>query len=367
MLSLPDLPQTLNTFGITDKRLHCPTCDPTKAKRPTLKIYNRSFGCFRCGDSGGILDCLSLLGLKAPREFREPQLELLPIWRVYQQQHSSAHEWARSRGYPQSFEANWGFAAAHNPLQKAGFDLKTIEQAGLLAGGNNELFQNRVVFPVQNLKGTIIGFQARATIDDNVKWLASKPNAFGSIDRYMFGLANLNLETDVPLFLAEGITDTLALQALGLDAIGSFGIQALPLEILCKVKRPIVAVYDNDRQDLSVGNNYKSWEHVLPQLAALKRQRPDIYIKCWKLPTIAGVKDTFELFQFYNWDVSCIYAHFKDRCYAIEDLAIETISDLKPLLNCLAGFSLSAPSQAYLDRRVVQAGGWLKVIEENFL
>jgi hypothetical protein len=291
---------------------------------------------------------------------------MLPLWRAYQQHDSLAKEWSVSRGYPTELDVDWGYAPEGNTLRSAGIDRKTIELAGL-ASEKGELFSNRVVFPVKNFRGKIVGFQARAVEDSPVKWLASKPNIYGSIDKYFYFPQQVNLKSTEPLFLCEGVTDALALKVLGIEVLGSFGIQRLPLDLLLQLERPLVAVYDCDYQDFSCGERTKSWQYVLPQLAWLQRQRPDLKISCWKLPTISGATDCFDVCKYYNWHAESLYAHYQRGLRSIPTLAVETIHDLQTLLEAIAGLTITELESQAIEAKVLTHGGWLKTLSDYFL
>ena len=75
-----------------------------------------------------------------------------------------------------------------------------------------DFFRNRIIFPIKNRQGNILGFAGRTIGDDKAKYINSKESEIFSKRKVLYGLGNFNkLNGRKPkyIFIVEGYTDVL--------------------------------------------------------------------------------------------------------------------------------------------------------------
>lgn len=144
----------------------------------------------------------------------------------------------------------------YNFLKSKGVEDKTMLELGLVSRGKNgkfyDRFRNRVMFPIINTSGKVIGFGGRA-IDpnDNPKYLNSpeskvfkkKNNIYGlNLSRQSIGKENF-------FILVEGYMDTIALYQGGVKNVGATLGTALTenqAKLIKRYTKDVVLSYDAD-------------------------------------------------------------------------------------------------------------------------
>ena len=138
-------------------------------------------------------------------------------------------------------------------LLEAGFDLELLKRAGLSQEKENrryDAFRNRVIFPIINPQGRVLGFGGRAVGDGQPKYLntAETPVFNKRQGVYALNLAKKERNLD-RLILVEGYMDVVSLRQQGiLGAVATLGT-ALSEEQARLLKRyapRIVICYDGD-------------------------------------------------------------------------------------------------------------------------
>jgi DNA primase len=110
-----------------------------------------------------------------------------------------------------------GFVAA---AEKKGFAVPVLIKAGLAAernGRTRDYFWDRVLFPIENAKGEILGFGARTMGDGLPKYLNSPETPVFSKGRVLYGLhaALPAVRKERKALLLEGYMDVIALHQFG--------------------------------------------------------------------------------------------------------------------------------------------------------
>ena len=138
-------------------------------------------------------------------------------------------------------------------LKEKGYSDEVILKAGLAAfdekRGIHDKFWNRVMFPIQDMGGRVIGFGGRVMGDAKPKYLNSPETPVFDKSRNLYGL-NMAKRTKKPYFiLCEGYMDVIAMHQAGFtEAIASLGTaftQQQALLIRRFVKNVLLA-YDSD-------------------------------------------------------------------------------------------------------------------------
>lgn len=125
--------------------------------------------------------------------------------------------------------SDWGSLMAR--AQQAGFSLEELAAAGLVRrsqkGGFYDAFRARIVFPIRDRRGRVLGFGARATKQDQrPKYVNSAETELYRKSEVLYGidLARGAIAKAGRAVLVEGYTDVLALHQAGItETVGVMG------------------------------------------------------------------------------------------------------------------------------------------------
>ena len=277
----------------------------------TVSPVKQFYHCFGCGQHGtaiGFLmayDRLSFpeaveelarqIGLEVPHEEgperRGPDPQ--PIYdtleqaaRHYQQQlrrHPEARravDYLKRRGLSGETAGAFGLGYAppgwDNLLTALGSDeaaVKRLDLAGLLAEGSGgkryDRFRDRVMFPIRDGRGRVIGFGGRVLGDAKPKYLNSPETPVFHKGRELYGLyeAKRVPGTIERLIVVEGYMDVIALAQHGIrNAVATLGTATTSehLDRLFKTAPEVVFCFDGDRAGREAA--WKALNATLPQL-----------------------------------------------------------------------------------------------------
>lgn len=174
---------------------------------------------------------------------------------------SQAKEYLASRNINQEIinAFHIGFAKGNDVIEflvDSGFSLETIYNAGLSNEKGNAILWNRVVFPIKDAFGYMIGFSARTIVDDHIKYINSKEtivfhksNVLYNFDKAHIQLLENNLsESDKELFICEGMMDVIALYKANIkNAVALMGTALTQDHVnLLKFAKKIILFLDGD-------------------------------------------------------------------------------------------------------------------------
>ena len=134
-----------------------------------------------------------------------------------------------------------------------GYTKQELLTAGLIvankSGGFYDKFRNRLMLPVIDVRGDVVGFGSRVIDKSEPKYMNSTETPVYSKRRVLYGL-NLAKKTKRPnMILCEGNLDVVTLHQAGFDnAVASMGT-ALTVEqtrLLSRFTKELVLCYDND-------------------------------------------------------------------------------------------------------------------------
>ena len=140
-----------------------------------------------------------------------------------------------------------------NAMTQKGYTKKELLDAGLIVqnkkGGFYDRFRNRLILPVIDVRGEVVGFGSRIIAGDGAKYVNTPETLAYSKRRVLYGL-NLAKKTKRPnIILCEGNLDVVTLHQAGFDnAVASMGT-ALTVEqtrLLSRYTKELVLCYDND-------------------------------------------------------------------------------------------------------------------------
>lgn len=124
----------------------------------------------------------------------------------------------------------WDSLTKH--LLRRGFDIKELEAAGLSKPGRHgpiDRFHRRLLWPIRNLSGDVIGFGARRLFDDDqmtAKYINTPETVLYKKSQVLFGLdlAKREIAKSHQAVVVEGYTDVMAMHLAGVKtAVASCG------------------------------------------------------------------------------------------------------------------------------------------------
>ena len=138
-------------------------------------------------------------------------------------------------------------------MTRRGYTKEELLAAGLVVNGRNgrlyDKFRNRLMLPVIDTRGDVVGFGSRVIDNSEPKYMYTTETITYSKRRILYGL-NLAKKTKRPnIILCEGNLDVVTLHQAGFDnAVASMGT-ALTVEqtrLLSRFTKELVLCYDND-------------------------------------------------------------------------------------------------------------------------
>ena len=138
-------------------------------------------------------------------------------------------------------------------MTRRGYGKEELLAAGLVVNGKNgrlyDKFRNRLMLPVIDTRGDVVGFGSRVIDNSEPKYMNTTETITYSKRRILYGL-NLAKKTKRPnIILCEGNLDVVTLHQAGFDnAVASMGT-ALTVEqtrLLSRFTKELVLCYDND-------------------------------------------------------------------------------------------------------------------------
>lgn len=169
-----------------------------------------------------------------------------------------------------------GFSLPGNQLQRhflSTFEETDLQKAGLLVKGEYgvyDRFRERLMFPIRDAKGRVLGFGARALGDTQPKYLNSSETEIFSKRLVLYGLYE-ELQTNRHidhLIIVEGYMDVIALHQMGVSgAVATLGTAFTP-EHLQQVKRytkKIFICFDGDAAGKKAAQ--RAMETILPAMS----------------------------------------------------------------------------------------------------
>ena len=142
-------------------------------------------------------------------------------------------------------------------MTRRGYTKEELLAAGLVVNGKNgrlyDKFRNRLMLPVIDTRGDVVGFGSRVIDNSEPKYMNTTETITYSKRRILYGL-NLAKKTRRPnIILCEGNLDVVTLHQAGFDnAVASMGT-ALTVEqtrLLSRFTKELVLCYDNDNAGL---------------------------------------------------------------------------------------------------------------------
>ncbi|MHB8496028.1 MAG: DNA primase [Casimicrobiaceae bacterium] len=284
---------------------------PSFTVSPTKQFYH-CFGCGAHGTAIGFLmeysgksfpEAVETLardaGLEVPRveragerERREEATDLSDIlltaakfYRSQLKEAAAAVDYLKHRGLTGAIAARFGIGYAPDawqPLASAfpRYDDPALETAGLVISGDNgkryDRFRGRIMFPIHDARGRVIGFGGRVLDGGEPKYLNSPETPVFSKGRELYGLflARDAIRDAGRVIVVEGYMDVVALAQHGVEyAVATLGTSTTPVHAqkLLRLADSVVFCFDGDAAGRKAA--WRALENVLPVLADGKEAR----------------------------------------------------------------------------------------------
>jgi DNA primase len=292
-----------------DYKARCPFHDE-KTPSFTVSADKQFYHCFGCGAHGSAIGFLmahdhlnfreaveelagraglplpeAALETEAPREASDELLEVLSqADRFYRRQlraHAQAERavaYLKGRGVSGEIARRFGLGFApegwDHLLSALGHDessRKVLLRAGLVVkkanGGYYDRFRNRVMFPISDGRGRIVGFGGRVLDDSEPKYLNSPETPLFHKGREMYGLhlARDAIRREKRVLVVEGYMDVVALVQFGIEfAVATLGTATTRdhLHALFRLTPDVTFCFDGDRAGRSAA--WRALENALP-------------------------------------------------------------------------------------------------------
>lgn len=175
---------------------------------------------------------------------------------------TDAVEYLRIRNIKSSTATRFGLGFAKDSwdslcraMLKLGYTYQELFEAGLCkkssknTGAFYDSFRNRLMFPVIDVKGAVVGFSGRALGNNEPKYLNSSDTPVFNKSKNLFAI-NLAKKTHAKSFiLCEGNIDVVSLHQAGFDnAVASLGtaLTSEQAKLISRFTDSVIIAYDND-------------------------------------------------------------------------------------------------------------------------
>ena len=300
---------------------------PSFSVSPDKQIYH----CFGCGKGGGVINFIMEIenlsfpeaveflakraGMPMPEEENDRESRkrshMLALNRdaarfFYAQlstpQGGAAREYMARRRIGPATAKNFGIGFAPDTwdsLEKAmrekGYTDFEMFDAGLVRkgkkGGYYDTFRNRLMFPVIDVRGNVIGFSGRILGDGEPKYMNSPETLVFNKSRNLFALNLAKKSKSGYIILSEGNIDVVSLHQAGFDsAVASLGTSLTPEQarLISRYTNQVIIAYDND------GAGIKAAQRAIGILEKL-----DLKVKVLRM---SGAKDPDEFIKLKGAD-----------------------------------------------------------------
>lgn len=370
---------------------------PSFTVSPTKQFYH----CFGCGAHGTALGFLmeyqglgfveavhelaKMVGMIVPQETREnakAEAKLIPGLQESLQQASDyyraelkksprAIEYLKGRGLSGQIAARFQMGYAPSGWQNlqavfTDYQNEVLKTAGLVIeneqGRRYDRFRDRVMFPIHDQKGQVIGFGGRVieSEDDGPKYLNSPETPLFQKGHELYGLfmARRAMRDAGRALVVEGYMDVVALAQFGIEyAVAALGTATTPYHItkLMRQTDEIVFCFDGD-----AAGRKAAWRAAMNALSALtdglrlnflflpKEHDPDSYVREFgKEAFEAEMQNAMPLSQYIIQTLSA------DNPLQSQEDMVRFLNEAEPILK-----QVQAPRMALLLRkRVAELAG----------
>ena len=188
------------------------------------------------------------------------------------------------------------WTALLDAMTAKGYTKEELLEAGLLSQNRDkgtlyDRFRNRLMFPIIDVRGNVIGFGGRVMDDSTPKYLNSPETIIFNKRRNLFAMNVVKKSKREFIILTEGYMDAIALHQYGFDcAVASLGTSLTQehADMLSKYTDELVLTYDGDE----AGQN--ATQRAIPML-----ERTGLRVRILRM---RGAKDPDEFLKKYGAD-----------------------------------------------------------------
>jgi len=294
----------------------------------TVSQSKQFYHCFGCGAHGTVIgfvmehagmgfvdaveDLAKSIGVSVPQEESSPPQrkistdlydQMQSATRYYREQlkvSPRAIEYLKGRGLSGEVAARFGIGYSPNEWQNLKAAVPNYQDASLVetglvvegeGGKRYDRFRDRIMFPIINIRGQVIGFGGRILDKGEPKYLNSPETSLFEKGHELYGLfqAQKAIRGHQRVIVVEGYMDVVALAQNGVDyAVATLGTATTPFHVqkLLRLSEQVVFCFDGDKAGIKAA--WRALENALPQLQDGKRigflflpeaHDPDTYIR----------------------------------------------------------------------------------------
>jgi DNA primase len=300
---------------------------PSFTVSPTKQFYH-CFGCGAHGTAVGFLmehagmgfveavkDLAQSVGMKVPEEERSESAKqrarqgeslhevLLRAAQHYRNQLKDAPQaiaYLKKRGLSGEIAKRFGIGYVPEEWQNLAaaftdYDGPMLATAGLVKqkedGKRYDVFRNRIIFPIVDVRGNVIGFGGRVLGEGEPKYLNSPETPVFEKGRELYGLyqARRAIRDAGRVLVVEGYMDVVALAQAGVEyAVATLGTATTPVHVQKLLRQADEIVYCFDGDSAGRRAAWRALENSLAHLADGKQIRflflpdgedPDTYVR----------------------------------------------------------------------------------------
>jgi len=364
---------------------------PSFSVSPDKQIYH----CFGCGKGGGVINFIMEIenlsfpeaveflarraGMAVPEQTDDrdsrKRARMLALnrdaARFFYEQLSApdgrrAGEYMARRRISPATAKNFGLGFAPDSwdsmklaLRGKGYTDQEMFEAGLLRrsknGGFYDAFRDRLMFPVIDVRGNVIGFSGRILGDGEPKYLNSPETLVFNKSRNLFALNLAKKSKSGYIILSEGNIDVVSLHQAGFDsAVASLGtsLTAEQARLLSRYTNEVIIAYDSDSAGVKAA-----------QRAITILEKLDLRVRVLRM---SGAKDPDEFIQARGPDAfrNLLEASENQLDYRLRSVAekydlaedAQKVEFLKEATDLLARLPGPAERQVYAMRVAAMAG-----------
>lgn len=364
---------------------------PSFSVSPDRQIYH----CFGCGKGGGVINFImeienlsfpeaveflaKRVGMPIPEEENSAESKrrrrMLDLNRdaarffhtcLKAPEGRAAQAYMNARQITPQTATRFGLGAApdtwdslRNAMHELGYRDQELFEAGLVrkgkSGGFYDTFRGRLMFPVIDVRGNVIGFSGRILGDGEPKYMNSPETLVFNKSRNLFAMNLAKKSKSGYIILAEGNIDVVMMHQAGFDsAVASLGtsLTAEQARLISRFTNEVVIAYDSD------GAGKKASQRAIGLLEKL-----DVKVK---VLSMTGAKDPDEFIKLKGADA---FRNLLEKSENHIDYRLQTVTNkydltvdeqkvefLKEASELVARLSGSVERQVYAMRVASLAG-----------
>lgn len=297
-------------------RGYCPFCKDNIPSIFISKKYNE-YCCISCGSTGNIMNFImkkedtdffgaikKITGKQASSEEYNKDLKIYFdmnieaadfFYNTLYKENNKGKEYWEKRGISDNTIRKFGLGYIGNGSQlyyhlKNKYPVNKILNNGLIIKREKkyyDFFYNRVIIPILDINGNVIGFGGRALGDEKPKYINTKETPIYDKRLNLFALNLAKNSKRDGLILCEGYLDVISLHQAGFDnAIASLGTALTDEQayLISRITNHVYICYDSDEAGIEATKkayNLLKAHKIKIKFIILDKKDPDEFIKSY--------------------------------------------------------------------------------------